>query len=172
MKSKKTFHSYGWKVISREHAWRNAESGADGFIDIVLGNDVEDNQRFVIECKRPRDASWIFLIPVLALGSFSLAIEKKPETRLRLKFHLIREGFLLWLVVLLQRSPNVLDAAFLQIFGEVCFFDAKGDTEAIRGDLPTFDKLSHGSTKIASFSWGRQILFEQLNTGENICVQR
>jgi hypothetical protein len=47
-----------WRVVSTEHAWRNTED--EGFIDIVL-------QRgaliAVIECKRTRNGTWIFLTP-------------------------------------------------------------------------------------------------------------
>jgi len=58
---RKPQRSHRWEVISHEHAWQDPESGTEGFIDLILGNG-DDNQRLVIECKRPRDASWVFLV--------------------------------------------------------------------------------------------------------------
>lgn len=51
-------HSNGWTVLYEEHAWRSEHSS--GFIDLVL----EDRYKtwlMNIECKRVRDADWIFL---------------------------------------------------------------------------------------------------------------
>ena len=47
-----------WHVTSREHSWRTET--ASGFIDMVLSN---GNIHLVIECKRTRDATWMFLMP-------------------------------------------------------------------------------------------------------------
>ena len=52
----------GWKVRYTEHAWRDDGSGAGGFIDVVLEN-ARGTAQLVIECKRVRDAEWIFLAP-------------------------------------------------------------------------------------------------------------
>lgn len=56
---KRSEHS--WTVATREHPWENVESGEAGFIDLVLK---DGPLRMVIECKRPRDSSWIFLCPI------------------------------------------------------------------------------------------------------------
>jgi len=48
-----------WTVMSREHPWKNPETGEEGFVDLVLG---KRGGRAVIECKRPRDATWVFLV--------------------------------------------------------------------------------------------------------------
>lgn len=48
----------GWQVSRREYPWHNNDTGQNGFIDII----VEKNSvTLVIECKRVRDAEWIFL---------------------------------------------------------------------------------------------------------------
>jgi hypothetical protein len=54
--------SHGWNVAYTEHAWRDAETGEDGFIDLVLRHRHTDCT-FVVECKRVLEASWIFLVP-------------------------------------------------------------------------------------------------------------
>lgn len=50
----------GWSILSREHPWRHDESGANGFIDLIVK---KNSCRLVIECKRVRDVSWTFLCP-------------------------------------------------------------------------------------------------------------
>lgn len=47
-----------WRVTGREHPWRTAN--ASGFIDLVLS---DGNTHLVIECKRTREATWMFLMP-------------------------------------------------------------------------------------------------------------
>jgi hypothetical protein len=59
-KIRSTSETHGWGVIAREHPWRNIENGSQGYIDIILGL---GRMRLVIECKRPKDAAWIFLNP-------------------------------------------------------------------------------------------------------------
>src|SRR5262249_25748498 len=49
-----------WTVLAREHPWQDVASDRNGYIDLVLG---KANVRLVIECKRTRDADWIFLVP-------------------------------------------------------------------------------------------------------------
>ena len=55
-----------WRVLVQEHSWRS-ESGVEGFIDIIAVN--EKSQPYfevlVIECKRVRQAGWVFLVPKL-----------------------------------------------------------------------------------------------------------
>ena len=59
-KIKSTRADHQWEVIAHEHPWRNSETGAHGFIDLILK---KDRIRLVIECKRPNDAVWIFINP-------------------------------------------------------------------------------------------------------------
>jgi hypothetical protein len=54
--------SPGWRISSREHAWKNNDTLAEGFIDLILC-DPHGTSYFVIECKRVLDSSWIFLQP-------------------------------------------------------------------------------------------------------------
>lgn len=56
----KTTNTHGWKVLGQEHAWKNNLSGSSGFIDVILENS-HRNQVLIIECKRVKDTSWIFL---------------------------------------------------------------------------------------------------------------
>jgi len=51
---------HGWKTRYTEHAWNNRESGESGFIDLVLSNQY-GTEYLVLECKRVKDTSWIFL---------------------------------------------------------------------------------------------------------------
>lgn len=52
--------AHGWKVAHAEHAWSNPADGKSGFIDLVL-RDRHDFASLVIECKRVRNATWLFL---------------------------------------------------------------------------------------------------------------
>lgn len=53
-----------WRVSVEEHPWRT-EGGSQGFIDIVAANRKRNpaHEILVIECKRVRQAGWVFLIP-------------------------------------------------------------------------------------------------------------
>ena len=55
-----TVRTHGWTVRYSEHSWSNAAEGASGFIDIVL-QDSNETTFLVLECKRVRDADWVFL---------------------------------------------------------------------------------------------------------------
>jgi len=59
---KQSSSEHGWDVVSREHPWKDAETDTDGFIDLVLEQRYS-HQRMVVECKRPQDANWVFLVP-------------------------------------------------------------------------------------------------------------
>jgi len=48
-----------WEVV-REHHWSHPSLQQDGFIDLVA---TYGQMRLVIECKRPRDGVWLFLVP-------------------------------------------------------------------------------------------------------------
>jgi hypothetical protein len=51
---------HGWSVRYAEHAWSNSSQEQSGFIDLVLQN--RDETAFlVVECKRVREATWLFL---------------------------------------------------------------------------------------------------------------
>jgi len=47
-----------WRVAAREHPW--STTNGRGYVDLVLSR---GNIHLVIECKRPRDAVWMFLMP-------------------------------------------------------------------------------------------------------------
>lgn len=52
-------HSHGWSVRYIEHAWVNRLDNQSGFIDLVL-QDRHRSTFLVVECKRIRDATWVF----------------------------------------------------------------------------------------------------------------
>jgi len=45
--------------VTREHPWKSSIADKDGFIDLIVSTGM---MRFVIECKRPRDGVWVFLV--------------------------------------------------------------------------------------------------------------
>lgn len=49
-----------WKVVHKEHAWRNDLDGGSGFIDLVVQN-YRTQDTVVVECKRVQDSTWYFL---------------------------------------------------------------------------------------------------------------
>jgi hypothetical protein len=49
-----------WRVFLEEHPWKSDITGAEGFIDLVL---IRNYSAMVIECKRVKEAKWVFLIP-------------------------------------------------------------------------------------------------------------
>jgi hypothetical protein len=55
-----TRSEHSWSVISREHPWASRQSGPEGFIDLVLRGWIVIG---VVECKRTRGGSWLFLVP-------------------------------------------------------------------------------------------------------------
>lgn len=59
-KVSETTNQHGWSVRYTEHAWSNYSDQQSGFIDLVLQNR-DKNIFLVVECKRPRDATWIFM---------------------------------------------------------------------------------------------------------------
>jgi len=54
---------HGWRVSATEYKWRDPDSGRDGFIDIVLekSENLYFTQYIIIECKRMKEGSLIFL---------------------------------------------------------------------------------------------------------------
>lgn len=55
-----TTANHGWSVRYIEHAWFNRQDGQSGFIDLVL-QDQHKTTFLVVECKRVREATWLFL---------------------------------------------------------------------------------------------------------------
>ena len=53
---------HGWHVLHTEHGWLNQEAGESGFIDLVVENSA-GTIVLNVECKRPQDATWLFLLP-------------------------------------------------------------------------------------------------------------
>ncbi len=55
-----TTSQHGWSVRYAEHSWTNPLDGQSGFIDLVL-QDQYSTTFLVVECKRVREATWLFL---------------------------------------------------------------------------------------------------------------
>lgn len=53
---------HGWRVLHQEHGWKHAHTDESGFIDLVVENQ-PSTVILNIECKRPQDATWQFLLP-------------------------------------------------------------------------------------------------------------
>lgn len=53
-------NSNGWSVRYAEHAWSNQLDNQSGFIDLVL-QDRHKSTFLVVECKRVRQATWLFM---------------------------------------------------------------------------------------------------------------
>jgi len=59
-----SYNTHKWRPIPQEHRWVNTLSGTEGFIDLILEKTVANNIWYmVIECKRVRGGSWVFLHP-------------------------------------------------------------------------------------------------------------
>ncbi|PKN88861.1 MAG: hypothetical protein CVU51_03020 [Deltaproteobacteria bacterium HGW-Deltaproteobacteria-1] len=56
----RTKDKHGWDILAHEHPWSNLSNGDEGFIDIILK---QNRTRLVIECKRTKDACWVFINP-------------------------------------------------------------------------------------------------------------
>lgn len=52
-----------WQVLLEEHPWRSDEYGSEGFIDLVVVDKMSTFETLVIECKRVKQAAWVFLLP-------------------------------------------------------------------------------------------------------------
>lgn len=55
--------SLEWRVVVEEHPWQSDETGTEGFIDIVAMKRPPGFGAMIIECKRVRQAAWVFLLP-------------------------------------------------------------------------------------------------------------
>lgn len=51
-----------WSVYLEEHPWQSSIANSEGFIDLILLDEYRV-QSMIIECKRVRQSSWVFMIP-------------------------------------------------------------------------------------------------------------
>lgn len=65
-----TNSQHGWTTRYTEHSWQNSDNGESGFIDMVV-SDRYKTQFLVVECKRVKDTSWIFLLEGLTKKNWS-----------------------------------------------------------------------------------------------------
>ncbi len=52
---------HGKAVLAREHRWVHPLTRQEGFVDLITS--AGTNGKIVIECKRVREAQWVFLVP-------------------------------------------------------------------------------------------------------------
>ena len=52
---------HGKTILAREHRWFSTGDQEEGFIDLIIS--AGTNGKMVLECKRVRDADWVFLLP-------------------------------------------------------------------------------------------------------------
>ena len=52
-------NGHRFRVVAREHPWRDLVTERDSFVDLVLQSHAVT---WVVECKRTRDATWAFLV--------------------------------------------------------------------------------------------------------------
>jgi len=57
-----TCRDHGWSVPHSEHGWVNPETHESGFIDLLVENSA-GTIVLNVECKRPQEATWRFLLP-------------------------------------------------------------------------------------------------------------
>jgi hypothetical protein len=57
-----THRDHGWRVLHEEHGWTNEQTLESGFIDLVVENQ-HATVVLNVECKRPQEATWQFLLP-------------------------------------------------------------------------------------------------------------
>ena len=99
-----------WGVVVEEHPWRSEENRSEGFIDIVAMNRQPGFGAMVVECKRVRQAAWVFLIPTSPPPSRSQAMVW--DTRL-VDTKWVRQGWANW-----QADPNTYQSLYCAIPGQ------------------------------------------------------
>jgi hypothetical protein len=58
---RRTSQTHQKHILAREHRWKDEATGEEGFIDLIMTTGT--NGKMVVECKRTRDANWVFLVP-------------------------------------------------------------------------------------------------------------
>ena len=105
-----------WQPIAIEHPWKHPETQQDGYIDVLLQNQVDSSQIIVAECKRQRgDARWYFL-------------DLRPDTR-RVRYLGTPESGVL----------GVYDGAFFPSSPEATFCILQGEDA---GRRPTLERIA------------------------------
>ncbi len=100
---------HGWSVLHQEHGWSHEITHESGFIDLV----VENHYKTIvlnIECKRPQDSTWQFLLP-----------KPDDEQRSHCKFwatHLSKQntGYFNWLDLTIE--PASYESEFCVVAGQ------------------------------------------------------
>jgi hypothetical protein len=106
---RRTKSQHGWKVVGREHRWADAQSGEEGFIDLVLAAG-RQFLRMAIECKRVGEGTtWVFLVPDAAMPSMRRA-------RLLWTYTRQEKGFIGWDDFTL--SPESPESEFCVVRGQ------------------------------------------------------
>ncbi|MDO8847255.1 MAG: hypothetical protein Q7W51_02555 [Coriobacteriia bacterium] len=102
-------HKHGWHVLHTEHGWLNPDTGESGFIDLVVENQA-GTVVLNVECKRPQDATWQFLVP---------APDDGPEGRAKFwASYISRAGARTFDWLDLQLRPVSYESAFCVVAGQ------------------------------------------------------
>lgn len=51
---------HGFRTLYSEHSWKNESTSESGFIDLIISNSPQ-TLYMIVECKRVKDTSWIFM---------------------------------------------------------------------------------------------------------------
>ncbi len=69
-----------WQILAEEHPWLSEETNLSGFIDLIIenyqqygGTKTDKFYVILIECKRVKQAKWVFLVPELNQMKFTRA---------------------------------------------------------------------------------------------------
>lgn len=120
----KTTDKHGWKVLSREHSWKNTHANSSGFIDLVLINRYGTSV-MVIECKRVLKSNWIFLVPSETVK------DRRPIKTWITRINQSKTTHFNWIDV--TGEPSTVESEFCVVLGQ----DAKSKPmlERVAGEL-------------------------------------
>jgi hypothetical protein len=104
----KTKGSHNFDVIVHEHPWTSGQTNEGGFIDLVIGYGWT---RLVVECKRPRDANWVFLVD-------QAATKLSNQVRLRWINHDFNTNSRQSGIDELRLTPTCMQSSFCQVRGQ------------------------------------------------------
>ena len=109
-----TSGKHEWQVTSSEHSWRDVDN-TPRFIDLVL---TKDSTHLVVECKRHRDAQWVFLVP----ESGRRSTEAVPRRHFRAQYLANRTGITGGIGAVLdlddfQLDPKSWESSFCSVRG-------------------------------------------------------
>jgi hypothetical protein len=131
---------HGWHIVSREHGWR--DGGTPRFIDLILA---KARQHLFVECKRSRDADWVFLVPDQPGRS-----DPVPRSRFRTRYLFVSDqagGGSYLTISNFQLHPKSYESSFCTV---------RGSSEK---DPPMLDRICAELTRSADVIAQQQVAF-------------